>query len=81
MGTLIYLLIRSKLLCTAINRSVFSMKLSYSVPSNLFFRQQDEELDELSASVQRIGGVGLTIHEELTGQVISYQIITKYHQY
>jgi len=36
-----------------------------------FFRQQDEELDELSASVQRIGGVGLTIHEELSGQVIA----------
>lgn len=35
-----------------------------------FFRQQDEELDELSASVQRIGGVGLTIHEELKGQVL-----------
>ncbi|AQL08971.1 Syntaxin-61 [Zea mays] len=31
-------------------------------------RQQDEELDELSESVQRIGGVGLTIHEELSGQ-------------
>ncbi|KAF4346332.1 hypothetical protein G4B88_003624 [Cannabis sativa] len=30
--------------------------------------QQDEELDELSASVQRIGGVGLTIHEELLQQ-------------
>ncbi|KAL6498078.1 hypothetical protein OROGR_028475 [Orobanche gracilis] len=30
--------------------------------------QQDEELDELSASVQRIGGVGLTIHEELLAQ-------------
>lgn len=35
----------------------------------LFFRQQDDELDELSASVQRIGGVGLTIHDELIGQV------------
>ncbi|PIA46619.1 hypothetical protein AQUCO_01500274v1 [Aquilegia coerulea] len=34
----------------------------------LLIKQQDEELDELSASVQRIGGVGLTIHEELTGQ-------------
>ncbi|KAJ0981605.1 hypothetical protein J5N97_009860 [Dioscorea zingiberensis] len=34
----------------------------------LLIRQQDEELDELSASVQRIGGVGLTIHEELIGQ-------------
>jgi hypothetical protein len=32
-------------------------------------RKQDEELDELSLSVQRIGGVGLTIHEELLGQV------------
>lgn len=32
-------------------------------------RKQDEELDELSISVQRIGGVGLTIHEELVSQV------------
>lgn len=31
----------------------------------LLIRQQDEELDELSASVQRIGNVGLTIHDEL----------------
>ncbi|KAI5671060.1 hypothetical protein M9H77_11424 [Catharanthus roseus] len=31
----------------------------------LLIKQQDEELDELSASVERIGGVGLTIHEEL----------------
>lgn len=35
-------------------------------------RQQDEELDELSASVERIGGVGLTIHEELLSQVSLY---------
>ncbi|KAL8458971.1 hypothetical protein ACS0TY_035614 [Phlomoides rotata] len=34
----------------------------------LLMRQQNEELDELSASVQRIGGVGLTIHEELLAQ-------------
>ncbi|CAM0885491.1 unnamed protein product [Alopecurus aequalis] len=34
----------------------------------LLMRQQDDELDELSLSVQRIGGVGLTIHEELSGQ-------------
>ncbi|CAH2034190.1 unnamed protein product [Thlaspi arvense] len=34
----------------------------------LLIRQQDEELDELSKSVQRIGGVGLTIHEELVAQ-------------
>lgn len=32
-------------------------------------RRQDEELDELSSSVQRIGGVGLTIHDELIAQV------------
>ncbi|KAM0877062.1 hypothetical protein ACQ4PT_035756 [Festuca glaucescens] len=34
----------------------------------LLMKQQDDELDMLSASVQRIGGVGLTIHEELVGQ-------------
>lgn len=34
----------------------------------LLIKQQDEELDELSASVIRIGGVGLTIHEELLAQ-------------
>ncbi|KAL4557015.1 hypothetical protein LXL04_035185 [Taraxacum kok-saghyz] len=34
----------------------------------LLIRQQDEELDELSQSVQRIGNVGLTIHDELQAQ-------------
>lgn len=34
----------------------------------LLIKQQDEELDELSASVERIGGVGLTIHDELLAQ-------------
>ncbi|XP_077216508.1 syntaxin-61-like [Tasmannia lanceolata] len=34
----------------------------------LLIKQQDEELDELSASVVRIGDVGLTIHDELLGQ-------------
>ncbi|KAJ4840399.1 Syntaxin-61 [Turnera subulata] len=34
----------------------------------LLIKQQDEELDELSASVQRLGGVGLTIHDELRSQ-------------
>lgn len=34
----------------------------------LLIRQQDEELDELSASVERIGSVGLTIHDELNAQ-------------
>lgn len=33
------------------------------------YRRQDEELDELSASVERIGGIGLTIHDELVAQV------------
>lgn len=34
----------------------------------LLIKRQDQELDELSASVERIGDVGLTIHEELIGQ-------------
>lgn len=34
----------------------------------LLIKQQDAELDELSASVERIGGVGLSIHEELLAQ-------------
>ncbi|RDY04430.1 Syntaxin-61 [Mucuna pruriens] len=34
----------------------------------LLMKSQDEELDELSESVRRIGGVGLTIHDELLGQ-------------
>ncbi|MED6209126.1 Syntaxin-61, variant 2 [Stylosanthes scabra] len=34
----------------------------------LLMKQQDEELDELSISVQKIGGIGLTIHEELLAQ-------------
>lgn len=38
-------------------------------------RQQDEELDELSASVERMGGVGLTIHEELLAQVRFFNVL------
>ncbi|GJN28212.1 hypothetical protein PR202_gb16310 [Eleusine coracana subsp. coracana] len=41
---------------------------SESDQQTLLIKRQDEELDALSASVQRIGGVGLTIHEELVGQ-------------
>jgi large subunit ribosomal protein L3e/syntaxin 6 len=41
---------------------------SESDQQTLLIKRQDEELDELSANVQRIGGVGLTIHEELVGQ-------------
>ncbi|XP_064942504.1 syntaxin-61-like isoform X1 [Musa acuminata AAA Group] len=41
---------------------------SESVQQLLLIKKQDEELDELSASVRRIGDVGLTIHDELVGQ-------------
>ncbi|XP_019152318.1 PREDICTED: syntaxin-61 [Ipomoea nil] len=34
----------------------------------LLIKQQDDELDVLSASIERIGDVGLTIHDELIGQ-------------
>ncbi|KAI3697156.1 hypothetical protein L6452_29952 [Arctium lappa] len=34
----------------------------------LLIKKQDEELDEMTESVQRIGGVGLTIREELLAQ-------------
>ncbi|KAL5986170.1 hypothetical protein ACLOJK_028163 [Asimina triloba] len=34
----------------------------------LLARQQDEVLDELNASVRRIGDIGLTINDELAGQ-------------
>ena len=36
----------------------------------IFTREQDQDLDELSASVERLGGVGLTIHDELISQVL-----------
>ncbi|GJM91808.1 hypothetical protein PR202_ga08223 [Eleusine coracana subsp. coracana] len=41
---------------------------SESDRQQLLMRQQDDELDELSDSVQRIGNVGLTIHDELSSQ-------------
>ncbi|CAL9098911.1 unnamed protein product [Musa textilis] len=41
---------------------------SESYQQLLHFLKQDEELDELSASVWRIGDVGVTIHDELVGQ-------------
>jgi hypothetical protein len=44
------------------------------------YRRQDEELDEPRANLQRIGGVGLTIHEELVGQVPS-NIIRKIYRF
>lgn len=36
-------------------------------------RQQDEDLDQLGESVQRIGHLGLTIHEELQQQVSTHE--------
>lgn len=36
-------------------------------------REQDEDLDDLGASVVRLGDVGLTIHEELAGQVLFFK--------
>lgn len=33
-------------------------------------REQDEDLDDLSATVVRLGDVGLTIHGELSSQVL-----------
>lgn len=41
---------------------------SESDRQTLLIKRQDEELDELSANVERIGQVGLTIHEELNLQ-------------
>lgn len=41
---------------------------SESDRQTLLIKQQDEELDELSANVERIGQVGLVIHEELDAQ-------------
>ncbi|XP_027342400.1 syntaxin-61-like isoform X2 [Abrus precatorius] len=41
---------------------------SESDRQTLLIKRQDEELDELSESVRRIGGVGLTIHDELVAQ-------------
>ncbi|MCO5564249.1 hypothetical protein L7F22_017907 [Adiantum nelumboides] len=34
----------------------------------LLMKEQDQDLDELSASVERLGDVGLTIHDELISQ-------------
>jgi hypothetical protein len=37
----------------------------------IFFRPQDDEIHELSASVQRTGGGGLSIHDDLSRQVVA----------
>ncbi|KAK1436473.1 hypothetical protein QVD17_02253 [Tagetes erecta] len=41
---------------------------SESDRQTLLIKRQDEELDEMSESIQRIGDVGLTIHDELLAQ-------------
>ncbi|KAG6478591.1 syntaxin-61-like isoform X1 [Zingiber officinale] len=43
----------------------------------LLIKRQNEELDELSASVQRIGDMGLTIHDELIGQEMIFDELGK----
>jgi hypothetical protein len=37
--------------------------------ARISFRHQDDEIHEHSVSVPRIRGVGLTVHDELFGQV------------
>ncbi|XP_028053126.1 syntaxin-61-like [Camellia sinensis] len=56
---------RSNQYATQDNDDFISLESNKQV---LLIKQQDEELNELSASVERIGGVGLTIHEELLAQ-------------
>lgn len=55
---------------------IIYLVLSCVCLSIVSLRQQDEELDELSRSVERIGDVGLTIHEELLAQVVLYVLLT-----
>ena len=49
--------------------SVLKNAFSYLNLLCLVTTEQDQELDELSASVEKLAGVGLTTHEELMGQV------------
>jgi hypothetical protein len=48
---------------------VKSAVLQYVIICSLS-REQDEDLDDLSATVVRLGDVGLTIHGELSSQVL-----------
>ncbi|KAH7838210.1 hypothetical protein Vadar_023472 [Vaccinium darrowii] len=52
----------------AANNDDFVSSESESDRQLLLINQKDEEMDELSASVEKIGGVRLTIHEELLAQ-------------
>jgi SYP6 family syntaxin len=40
----------------------------YTIPGFLHHREQEEDLDDLSETIMRLGAVGLTIHEELSSQ-------------
>lgn len=42
-------------------------------------REQDEDLDDLSATVERLGDVGLSIHEELAVQVLFMKLVFRYN--
>ncbi|KAH1221296.1 Syntaxin-61 [Glycine max] len=60
------------------NRNVYKYKESVILMDmNNTSSRQDEELDELSLSVQIIGGVGLSIHEELLTCVSLFMISEK----
>lgn len=48
---------------------VFLNAVSFCVPFVVCNREQDDDLDELSASLGHVGHVGLVIHEELSLQV------------
>lgn len=39
--------------------------------ADIIIREQNEDLDDLQASVERLGDVGMTIHDELAGQVLT----------
>ncbi len=44
----------------------------YTIPGFLHHREQEEDLDDLSETIMRLGAVGLTIHEELSSQVLHF---------
>ncbi len=44
----------------------------YTIPGFLHHREREEDLDDLSETIMRLGAVGLTIHEELSSQVLHF---------
>ena len=47
--------------------------------SNYVCREQDEDLEELRISVERLGDMGKSINEELVGQVVEFVINLQNH--